>query len=188
MRQKNQKMRFNDVDLGLMKATFADNEDLLFVIRKVLLQFDLTEEEQDMINGMSEAAHNVVRKEFLSELDPEAPLFQLSDMRIALKNDINVREVDQMALLIHAKELEMDYIRQQLDVLKGGEEPEKRISLENLVKIKGKDKEDLYVEFTAWTYLVSYIDSCINEMKNLAGTPDETVEETMKKLAKNSNK
>ena len=49
MRQANQKMRFNDGELALMKAIFAENEDFLFLVRKVMLGFPVTQSERETL-------------------------------------------------------------------------------------------------------------------------------------------
>lgn len=189
MRDTNQIMRFNGLELDLIKSLFSENEELLFLIRKVLLQFELTERENLILkNSINEDTYQLLRKTFLPEIDSEAPLFQLSDMRVALKNDLTAKDVDGMGPLFEAKKLEIDYLNQQFKILEGLESnPSQKIKLSDMARLDG-DKYQNYVNLTAWNYLMTYIDSYINELRNLANLKKETQEETIKRLRRNSAK
>jgi len=128
----------------------------------------------------------LIRKAFMPEIDPDSPLFQLCDMRIALNNDLKLKDVREMQYLFDAKKLEMDYMNQQLDILEG-KSVNTTVWLKDLAEIT-TDQYLTYVNLTAWNYLISYIDSYCNEIKLLAGTPDETIDQTMKRLTKDSSK
>jgi hypothetical protein len=189
MKNEKQKMRFTDPELSLMKGLFAGNDELLYLIRKVMLQFSLTEAEEVTLRGaMTDKAHTLVCKLFLPELDPEAPLFQLTDMYIGLQGDLKAG-VDQSLPYILVKELEIGYIAQQLRALK---DPslEQPISLKGMSKIKPTKSGQVkaWVNLSARNFLLSYIDSNIQQVKFLAGLKEETVEETKKRLEENSNK
>ena len=187
VRDKDQLMRFNKAELALLKAVFADNEDLLFAIRKVLLQFPINEAEQAMIKGvLNEQVYALIKKFFLPELDPEAPLFQLTDMINTLSLDMKAKGVEEMKPLMYAKVTEIAYLDQQLKVLKGDDEGEIRLS--KMVEVIGLDEFESYVNITTRNYLLSWVDSNIQQMKFLAGKKEETVEDTLTRLAKNSSK
>jgi hypothetical protein len=188
MREPNQKLRFTTIELNLLKGLFADNEELLFLIRKVMLQFTLTQDEKDLLaRTMNNTVWDLMRKVFSPELDPSAPILQLAHMAVGL--DIKSLSPDGAWPFIKAKEIEMNYINQQLEVLRGGTD-EPKIVLNDLVQMNyiKKDRELAYINLNAWNFLLAYIDSNINQMKVLAGLKSETVEETIKRLAMNSNK
>lgn len=188
MRDPKQKMRFTDAELSLVKGLFAGNDDLLSIIRKVMLQFELSEQEEVTLRGaINEKTFPLIKKFFLPDLDPDAPLFQLADMVIGL--DIKELSPDGAWPYIKAKELEMDYIDQQLKVLKG-EEVDVKIKLKDLadLRVNKPSREAKYIEVTARNFLLSFVDSNIQQIKFLAGLKEETVEETKARLEKNSNK
>ena len=188
-RQKDQKMRFNDSELQLFKALFAENEDLLFIIRKVFLQVPLSiTEEKILSDAMSEPAHALLKKTFLPELDADSPLFQLSDMRLGLNVDMKGLSPEQAWPLILTKEMEIDYIEQRVEALKG-EKKRDALKLSSMTKdLRGAGQEQAFIRITARNYLLSYIDSNLAQIKFLAGESKETVEETKARLAKNSAK
>lgn len=186
MRDQNQKMRFNQGELELMKGLFADNEELVYAIRKIMLQLDLTIGEQAVVNGLSEEGYAVVKKLFLPEMDGDSPITQLADLRIGL--DIKSLSPDGAWPMIKAKEIEINYIKQQLEILRG--RGEVKIKLEDLGDLSGNkpQREQIYINFTAWNFLVSFVDGMINQLKVLSGLKTETVDETLKRLANQSNK
>lgn len=188
MRQKNQLMRFNDSELNLMKALFADNEDLLFVIRKVLLQFELLETEKNVLNKVvNETVFALLKKVFLPSLEADAPLLQLTDMRIALNVDLKGKTPFEASLLIKSKALEIKYLEQQFAILKDLDKKPK-IKLDDLADLDVEDEDTALINITAWNYLVAYIDGNLQQVKFLAGKTEETVEQTKERLAKNSAK
>lgn len=189
MRDPNQKMRFNDLELSLMKTIFADNDDLLYAVRKVLLQFELSEKEKSLLaRSLTPSTLKLLRKIFLPTLDPDSPLFQLTSPYIGLATEL--KQGPELAWpYIRAKDLEMEYLEQQLSVLENFKAPQKpKIILKNLTNPKEYTTEDRWVNLEAWNHLLSYIDSNLQQIKFLAGMKAETVEQTKARLAKNSNK
>lgn len=186
-RQPDQKMRFDDLELSLMKNSFAENENALFVIRKVLLQVPLSEGEEKVLESvMSESVFDLIRKTCLPELDGDSPFFQMVDLKLALNYDIKDRSFLESIPYIRAKELEIDYIKQQIAALKDREAPQP-ISLKEMGETKEDDME-AYVSIIARNYLLSFVDSNVNQIKFLAGKKTESVEETKKRLQQDSSK
>lgn len=187
-RQKDQKMRFNDAELSLIKSFFAENDDLLFLIRKVMYQFELEKDEVKQLESIrSESFSKLLNKVFLPSFEPDAPMFQMADMIMGLQVDMKTLGVEAMEPLIRSKAVQIDYIRQQLDYLCEGVESND-IKLTSLAVIDDSNIEKTYINIHARNYISSYIDSNIQQLQFLAGKKDETVAETMERLQKNSNK
>lgn len=109
--QAGQQMRISDQELALIKSTYAGNEELLMLLRKI----------------------------FLPELSPELPLGQNLDLWMTLK-------IDDM-------------------------EPE-----EAIINIKARNT------------VIAHIEQQLLSLKLLAGTKDESVEDTKSRLQKDSSK
>ena len=201
IRDKDQKMRFNKAELSVIKGLFAGNEDLLFAIRKVLLQFALSERDEVIVHrAITRETFPLIKKFFLPDLDPEAPLFQMTDMWLGVQGDLK-QPVDLSWPYIEAKELEIKYINQQLnqllDLATGNALKPAEIRLSELTKIGAKPttkaalenfQEKIWVNLNARNYILSFVDSNLQQIKFLAGLKEETVEETLSRLEKNSNK
>jgi len=83
-----QQMRITDSDLRIIKAAFAENDELLKVVRKV----------------------------FLPEIDPQAPIGQVIDLWMTLKTDD--LSAEQIAVNLKARNLLITHVEQQLFQLK----------------------------------------------------------------------
>jgi hypothetical protein len=184
MPKKGQTMRFTDAELSLIKGLFAENDALLYALRKSLLGFVLDENESAIIKGLSKEALKLIRKTFLPTLDPASPFFQLTDMAMGLNVDIKEKSEDEALPLIIAKAIEIQYMDEALRKVEG----EDATFTYNLNDLSLLTDENVFVNITARNYLLSYIDSNCKQLEFLAGTKDETVEQTVARLQKNSNK
>ena len=184
MPRKGQTMRFTDGELSLIKGLFADNEALLYAIRKSMLGFILDENEKSLIKGLSKEAHALIRKTFLPSIDPASPFFQMTDMAMGLNVEIKGMNMEDAMPAIISKSIEIQYISEALDILEG-KDIKHEYNLEDLANLYD---EAVFVNITARNYLLSYIDSNCKQLEFLAGTKEETVEETVARLQKNSAK
>lgn len=188
MRDKDQVLMFNNAEIGLIKAVFADNDELLYVIRKVLLQFELSKEEIATLKTfMNPELHAVVKKRVFPDWGSEYPLTQIPSFVTSLTTEIRQRKEEDMIGLFEAKEIEMDYLEQQFKVL-NGEDVEQKINLIDLARLKGKDSHQKFVDMTAYLYLMGHIDPMLVFLKNIAGQKTETVEQAKKRMTQNSSK
>lgn len=188
MPEKDQKMRFTKAELSLIRNTFGENEPLLYAVRKFLFGFEMTEGEQRLIDThVKGAVYEVIKKTFMPELDPNAPLFQMVDMVNGLSIDFKERGEEQAHNFIAAKAVEMAYISQQINLLGGSKLSDgELITLKELANLSD---ESAYVNIIARNYLLSYIDSYTNELKFLSQMKEgETHEEALERIKKNSTK
>lgn len=180
------KMRYTDKELSAIKNTFADNESLLIALRKSFLQLPMKKEEVVMIKGLNKETKDLIRKTFVPEIDGDAPLFQMADLFVGVGSDIKERDIESAYPRILAKDLEKKYLNQQMNEI----ETEKKgdISFKELINISGKNESEAFINVTAFNYLLSYIDSQLNQLQILAGSKDETVEQTKDRLFKDSSR
>lgn len=185
---------FNDTELGALKTVFADNEELLYAIRNVLLQLPLSEAQAEMLKAqVSEETYGLVKRRIFPEIEPDAPFFQLADMYQAMTNDLNSKGPEEMEANFEVKIIVVDYLAQQFQALKdfiGGvlTDSVAQIKLDDLAVLKGKDGLQRYIDTKARNYIFSHVDTFLNHIKVLAGLKTETVELTKKKLERDSNK
>lgn len=188
MPEKNQYFIFSEAELSLIKNTFAENDELLYAIRNVLLQFPLSAgQKATLAVGLNENVLNVLKKRILPDLAPTFPLGQLPSILTTLTKEIQTYGVEDMAVQFEAKQLEIDYLQQQFEVLKGNT-PVDPISLADLGTLAGKDAETQFIHMTAYLFLLGYIDPMLVMIKNIAGAKEETPEEQKKRLTRDSSK
>lgn len=183
MRNPNQKMRYSDSELSLIKNTFAGDDVYLYAIRKHMLGVTLTEGEQKVISSLTPELKALVKKAFMPDIDGDSPIFQIVDMKMPLSADLKGKTKEEGDDIITIKQAEVDYISSRLNALDG--EPHTGPTLTDMADLS---LPNAFFLIQARNYLFSYIDSFINDLRNLAGTKEESVEETVKRLAKNSTK
>jgi hypothetical protein len=187
--EKDQYFIFSEAELSLIKNTFSDNDELLYAIRNVLLQFPLSDGQKATLSvGLNENVISVLRKRIIPELAPTYPLGQLPSILTTLTQELKAKDANEMAPQFIAKQLEIEYLEQQFQVLEGRASTEQVIKLADLGTILGKTPDEQYVEMTAYLFLLGYIDPMLGMIKNLAGSKDETAEEQKKRLTRDSSK
>lgn len=187
MEKTKKEMRLSEAELGLIKTTFADNEDLLKAIRKVFWQAPLDVIDSQLIEGIrkNKSVLKVLRKLILPELEGNAPIHQVIDLWMTL--EIKGKTPEMVAIDAKARALLIEYLDQQLKEIEGNK-VDGRILFSSLVDIKNRPAEAVYVDLVARNTLLSHIEQQINQLLVLAGTKEETVEETKERLLKNSAK
>jgi hypothetical protein len=181
------KMRYDDKELSLIKATFADNEPMLFTLRKVFLQAELSEVELKQLENISKSpqALALLRKAYAPVIEFEAPFGQVVDLWMTVDTKELNPEQARLALMV----------RSQLDAgLEAGlarlASPEAKGT--NPLKEYKPDfdlsDEELYVGYVSRNALISNTEQRLQELSFLAGRKEETVEETITRLHQNSSK
>ena len=102
-----QKMRYTPNELGLIKSTFAENEDALIALRKKLLGVKLSEVETNLTTYNDEVMA-VLSKTFNPQIDPEAPIHQVIDLWMTV--DIKEKTPEQARINFKAREIVLEYL------------------------------------------------------------------------------
>lgn len=177
-------MRFSEKELSLVRNTFADNDKLLKAIRKVFWQREISEEEKLMIGEMNKGDEikAVIRKFFLPELDGDTPILQMIDLWLSLEfKQMNPEEAEPHII---ARDRLIQYLDQQLKVL-FNEYVATNIEFDFG---RGNDREESYIGLLFRNTAVIHIDQCLMQIKVLANEPQETPEEMMARISKDSSK
>lgn len=178
-------MRFSDAELSLIKNTFSENDDLIKAIRKVMLQLTLDPIDVSVLNAVKpQQVQSVIRKAFLPTIDGNAPLHQVIDLWMTVKLD--GKSVKEGFLQIKARELLIKIIDEQLQVLEG-KKKRGRVNLSKLTLVKDKE-EDVIAKVIARNTYITHVEQMLVELLLLAGLKEETLEQTMERLQKNSNR
>lgn len=190
-RDKDQVLMFNKDELALFKSVFAENESLLYLIRKVLLQFPMTPEDTIALKKqITPEVLKLVKKRMIQEIGDDYPLTQIGDLYQTLTGDLAKNTVEEMAPLFEAKELEIDYLEQQFKVLGDLDKKDElqSILLDDMKNLKGKTPVEKYVETTARNFILGFVDPRLVLIKDLAGKKSESPEEVEKRLQRDSSK
>jgi hypothetical protein len=189
MRDKNQIFAWSNAELNLIKTVFSDNEALLYSIRKHMLQFPLTPAERELVRqAMTSEIFKVIKKRLLPDLEGDAPLGQIMDIRNILAQDLKSRMQEDNLFLFSVAEILFDYLGQQLALLEKPDfDAEGEIELLSLRNFKGKQPEQRLIEIKAYLDIVAYVDAQLSHLKTMAGQKDETIEQQTARLSRNSS-
>lgn len=172
--------RYTDDELNLLKATFAEDLPLVYILRKVMLQLPLTEAEELRWHNTfkSEPLNALMRKIFLPEIDGDAPIGQVIDlwMTVNLENKMP----DEEKSLINSRKIVIDYLDGQLNILSGEAQDGNKL----LTDFDVLNADELRARNT----IISHIENQLSQIFGLAGFKSETPEETLKRLNQNSSK
>jgi len=184
---KDQVFIFNDEELSLIKNTFADNDTLLYTVRRVFLQFPLSDVERGLLKQtMTPDVIAVLKKRINPEISPEFPLGQQSSLLTTLGDNLKVNSPEEMHPHFESMQLRLDYFDQQFAVLSGStDEP---IKLRELSSLKGKTDVQRFIDVTAYLFILGYIDPMMSLIKSIAGTKTESPEDQKKRMTRNSSK
>lgn len=193
MPDKDQTMMFNSNELSLIKNTFAENDVLIYTLRKLFLDFELTDAEKNLINmSVTPEVYAVLKKRILPDITPDLPLGQLPSLHTNLTEMLKVQSYKEMEPHFESKEIQITYLEERFavlnDIITDNGVRRDTIRLKSLGELTGKDAEQRFVDITAYLFLLGYIDPMFSFIKALAGSKDETPEKQKERLTRNSSK
>ena len=181
---ENQTMRYTESELDLMRETFKENLPLLKAMRKVFLQLDVSEEEQELLKStMKGDVIALVRKAFLPTLDGDAPLGQVIDLMMTV--DIVSKFPEEAINHLKAREIAIAYINSQLDVM--AEIGIVSTSLNSLTVLR-EDASETYQNIVARNTIIMLVENQLRDINTLANQVKLTEEEQKEAMEKESNK
>lgn len=175
-------LAFNDLEIALIKKLFS-NEKMLMAVRNHMLQFDLTDEEQGLLSTLTPDALQFLRNRvFVPRADRNSKLQRISDCWGSLQ--VSNMGADEAFLHLQAREEQIAFYNERLDVLEG--KPEVRKLWDYVSNITGKTPAEAYVGFVVRNTILLQTDFHMNLLKTFAGREDESVEELKNRLRKDS--
>jgi len=193
MVEQNQQFIYNSEELSLIKNTFAENEPLLYIVRKVFLQFPLSKDELvHLKSAINDDVVTILKKRILPDLSDDFPLGQIPSMMTTLTDHLRSKDVGEMEAQFDSKVQQEEYLNQQFTALEAilAEKavPKPTVVLADLGKIAGKSPEQAYIDMTSYLFLLGYIDPSFIMIKAIAGEKDETIEQQKERMTRNSSK
>ncbi len=185
MRDKDQLLFYSEAEFALFKAVFADNEDLLYIVRKVMYQFPLSEEDKRRFRAqISPETIKLLRKAIKPEIDDSYTIGNVNELNNLLNDDFRTKSPEQMGHIFKAHKLILDYLDQQLETLSDLDKIPKLL-LDKMKEINPKKLEDTWVGNRARNYILAWIDEKFKFIRSNAGIKGETPEELKARLIRN---
>lgn len=188
-----QTMRFSDSEIDLMRSNFLENDQLLKLIRKRLLQMEITEDEQSLLARLipeNSDLFRLVKKTVHPELDGDAPFFQMVDLY--LNADVKDKPIEVAVLNILAREIMSKYLDEAFDKFYSFDSTFgnkfKALTDDVQGKLKDDGEQSLCASFLARNTLLNHVDFQLNQLLILANTKKISSEDLAEKAKKKSTK
>lgn len=177
-------MRFSDAELGLLKSIFAEDEATLQALRKVFFEAELSDKDKKHLTKFqSPEAQKLIRKVFIPEIDLDAPVGQMIDLLMTI--NFSDKTPEQAYYVIQARHVVIDLLEGHLKELDGTGTPGPSYKP---LGYMSPDPEETFINLTARNSYISHIEAMLAQIKMLAGRKDETPEQTVERLQKDSAK
>lgn len=174
--------RIGNDEIGIFKNTFAENDTLLKSVRKIFLQLPMEDAEKSYVSALfkdSEPLLAATRKLFLPEINGEAPLGQHVDLFMTFPVEGNTPET--VWLGASAREKLISFIEEGLADLVAPKTSDKYSTFKPV-----SDPVENFIFLTARNTYISHVEQRLIEIKVLAGKKEETVDQTLERLNKDS--
>ena len=179
-----QQKRYTTEELSLIEATFKDQTNLLILLRRFLLQDELTKDElQYLKQAMNPDVLKVVKKTINPTLDKGAVLNGTVDLFSGM--DVGTMLQTHATHQIKARHLVHKYLTQQFDELEGKKTKTKIIFDELL----GEDEDErVYIKMIARNFLLGFIDTQGLRQLEFLAVSNESPEQAKERLMAQSTK
>lgn len=179
------KLMYTNKDIELIKATFAENEELLKVIRKLFFGYDLSEEEKDLIKSSfsNKEVIEVLRRKVYGLNNINTPIGQLSDFWLGVEQQIFGASRDTIFQAIESKKMVLNMFTKAFNLLENPDGEKVSVDTNPMT-----ETDPLGVLVIARNLYMKAIETALLTIQTIAGKKSETVEETVARLQKDSNK
>lgn len=184
-----QKKRYSDNELNLIKGTFAENEELLFALRKVFYQMPLDVLDRAQLDSAFKGKpemQKLLRKTYLPQIEAESPINQVIDLWMTV--DFKDKLPHEVYPHLEAREKIIQYIDEQLQRIESDNYDVTGMKFEDFIFSQEKDANEAFGDILARNTIISHNEAQMAQLDILAGLKSETIEETEKRLNQNSSK
>lgn len=180
-----EKLMYSNKDIDLIKSTFAENDELLVMVRKLFFGGKLTAEEKKTVTNTfsNPDVVEVLRRKVYGVNNFETPIGQLSDFWLGVESQIFGATRDTVYQAIMSKELVLSMFTKAFGLLTNPDGERVSIAVVNDIQA-----DPLGVNLIARNLYMKSIESALHAVKVIAGVKTETAEEAVKRLQSDSSK
>lgn len=190
MDKEKAKLMYNDRELLLIKSTFAENEDLLKAVRKLMFGAEVSLKEIESIKSAFSDPDviDAVRHKVYGLNNLETPIGQLSDFWMGAETQIFGASKDQIYQAVAVKEKVLGMFEKAFALLTNPDGEKVDLKVKSVLNVPVTEIDPLQIDLIARNLFMKAIDSGLFAIMTIAGKKDETLEDVLKRLSKNSNK
>ena len=176
--------RFSDAEYGVLKSLLKDNDEILYLARKIFLFGGLSEAEIEQareVFGKGEF-YSILKKIFLPEISNDDPITQVTDLWVLVNLENKMPE---------EVEVEIQARKRVNDMLEGALQRLQNPSSDAIDVISYEPTDDAtenHIALKARNLFINGITIQFANMRLMAKRQDETPEEAAKRANQNSSK
>lgn len=177
---------YTNKDIELIKSAFADNDELLILIRKLFFGVNLTEDEKKIIvsSFSNPEVIEVFRRKVYGMNNFETPVGQLSDFWLGAESQIFGASRDTVYQTIRSKEMVLEMFEKAFKLLTDPNGEKIDVS----EKVMSTEADPLGVGLIARNLYMKAIETSLLALMTIAGIKTESVEDAVKRLKQDSSK
>jgi hypothetical protein len=187
MQKEETKLMYSGKDIDIIKKVFADNDDLLIVVRKLFFGLDLTDAEKESIKGTfkDKDIRDVLQRKVYGLNDFTTPVGQLSDFWLGVETQVFGAGRDAIQQAVESKQIVFGMFEKAMALLENPDAEKVNI---NVAQLPDLMTDPLQVHLIARNLYMKAVETSLLTMKSIAGMKQETTEEAIKRLTKDSSK
>lgn len=174
-----------DKDMEMIKAHFAENDELLHLMRRLFFGDELSKEEKDAIKSTfkNKELIETVRRKVYGLKNFAIPIGHFTDFWLGTEKQVFGAHRDTIEQVMKSKEIVFQMFDKAFRLLENpdGEKVSVDILMDTAI-------DPLQINLLARNSYMEAIETSLIMIKTIAGKKDETVEETVKRLQKDSAK
>ena len=179
------KLMYTAKDIDILKSIFAENDMLMVAIRKLFLGAEISDYEKAIIvdSFKTPEAIEVFKHRVYGLNNLETPIGQLSDFWLGVETQVFGASRDTIHQVYESKKLVFSMFEKAFALLTNidGEKPD-------VTSFPDTTKDPLQVWLIARNLYMKSIETALLNIKTIAGAKEESAEDAIKRLAKDSNK
>lgn len=178
------KLMYGERDIELLKQVFAENEYLLQTLRKLFFGYELSQEDKDLViqTFKSQEVRDVLRHKIYGLNNVNTPIGQVSDFWLNTESQVFGQSKDTIKQAIQSKKIILGMFEKSMELLTNpdGEKVD--------VSFNPDTCDELGIDLIARNIYMKSVENALLGIKTIAGQKTESVEQTMKRLKKDSAK
>ena len=180
-----EKLMYTNKDIDIIKSTFAENDELLIMIRKLFFGGKITADEKKIIKSAfsNPEVIEVFRRKVYGVNNFDTPVGQLSDFWLGAESQMFGASRDTIYQAVMSKDVVLNMFTKAFNLLTNPDG--ERVSITVLNDLQA---DPLGVQLIARNLYMKAIESALHALKVIAGVKTETADEAVKRLQADSTK
>lgn len=181
------KLMYSSKDIDIIKKVFAENDELLIVLRKLFFGLDLTDHEKESIKGTfkDQETRDVLQRKIYGLNDFSTPVGQLSDFWLGVESQIFGASRDAIQQTVESKQIVYGMFEKAMLLLTN---PDGERVTTVVAQLPGLMIDPLQVGLISRNLYMKAVETSLLTLKSIAGMRQETTEEAIKRLTADSSK